>query len=100
MKKSRIFQVFALVLLVLIANTAYALLRETYIDYYYDDTFATWVGYYYIYCDATVDTNNVVGSWRIYDQYSCRTGARVVHRCQQTDGMGGWIDVGCPPWDP
>lgn len=98
--KKKIFAVFALLLLVLIANSAYALFRETYIDYYYDDTFATWWGYYYIYCDGTVDTDNSVASWRIYDQYSCSTGQRVVHRCQQTDGMGGWVNVGCPPWDP
>ena len=100
MRRKRLFLAAALMLTLAIAGQAYALIRETYIDYYYDDTFATWWGYYYIYCDGYVDTDNVIASWRIYDQYRCLDGLRVVHRCQQTDGMGGWINVGCPPWNP
>jgi hypothetical protein len=34
------------------------------------------------------------GPWRIYDQYSCWSGRREAHRCQQSDGMGGWFEFG------
>jgi len=98
--KKKIFLILGLLILVLVANQAYALIAETYIDYYDDDAFLDWRGYYYIYCDGYVDTNNVVKSWRIWDRYRCSDGVRTFHRCQQTDGMGGWITVGCPPWNP
>jgi hypothetical protein len=98
--KKRIHLLLAFIILLLVANQSYALFRETYFDYYDDDAFLDWNGYYYIYCDGSVDTNGVTESWRIWNAYRCSDGARVVHRCQQTNGMGGWIDVGCPPWDP
>lgn len=93
----------ALVLLVIVAATgtdAQLFLRETYITYYLDDAFLDYAGYWNRYCDGYVDTDNQVGSWRVYDQYSCSTGARTIHRCQQTDGMGGWINLSCPPNQP
>jgi hypothetical protein len=94
--------VFAAVLgLMLVSGSSmYSIGFEQDINYYYDDTFATWVGNHYVDCDHNVYDTGTVGSWRIYDLYSCSTGNRVIHRCQQTDGMGGWINVGCPPWDP
>jgi len=33
----------------------------------------------------------------VLDVYSCDTGQQTQHRCQESDGMGGWITVGCPP---
>jgi hypothetical protein len=91
---------YALVLLVVVAATGiHGQLffgRETLIAYYYDDTFVTYIGQDDRYCDGSTAWWGSLGSWRVYDQYSCRTGARVVHRCQQTDGLGGWINVACP----
>jgi hypothetical protein len=99
--KKRILMTAVMSAMLLIATAAYAPPSfETNIDYYYDDTFATWVGNYNVDCSGYVSNTGTVGSWRIFDVYNCNTGARPVHRCQQTDGMGGWIDVGCPPWDP
>ena len=100
MNRKRFFLTSALIFTLLITQAAYALLRESTIDYFYDDAFVAWVGYSYIYCDGTVDTNNRVGSFRIWDQYRCSDGVRVSHKCQQTDGMGGWINCSCPAWDP
>ena len=94
----------ALILLVIVAATGTDaqtyFIRENYIDYYLDDAFLDWAGYNYRYCDGTVDTDNQVASWRVWDSYNCSTGSRVIHRCQQTDGMGGWISVTCPPNHP
>jgi hypothetical protein len=98
--RKKIYLSLGAIMLALVGWQAYAFSVETYIDYYYDDTFATWVGYRYLYCDGYVDTDNNVGSWRIISSYNCDNGNRIIHRCQQTDGMGGWINVGCPPWDP
>ena len=99
--KTRILMTAVMSMLLLIATAAYAPPSfETNIDYYYDDTFATWVGNHYVDCDGNTYDTGTLGSWRIFDLYSCSTGNRIVHRCQQTDGMGGWITVGCPPWDP
>lgn len=95
--------VYSFVLLLVLAATgtnAQFALRETYITYYLDDAYLDYAGYWNRYCDFTVDTDNQVGSWRVYDQYSCNTGLRVVHRCQQTNGMGGWINLSCPPNQP
>lgn len=86
----------ALVLILVVAGTASAALRETRINYYSDDTFATRVGQQYTDCYGSNWFFGTTGPWRIYDQYSCWSGRREVHRCQQSDGMGGWIDVGCP----
>ena len=98
----RILQMAVLLLLVVVATsgTNAQLLRETYITYYLDDAFLDYAGYWDRYCDGSVSTDNGVGSWRVYDQYSCSSGLRVVHRCQQTDGMGGWINLACPANQP
>ena len=86
----------ALALIFVIVGPASAAIRETRINYYYDDTFATHVGLLYIDCSGSEWFFGSTGSWRIYDQYSCWSGRREVHRCQQSDGMGGWFDVACP----
>jgi hypothetical protein len=70
---------------------------ETDISYYSDDTFQTYVGEFDEFCDLTQYSTGSTGSWRVYDRYSCSTGRQAAHLCQQTDGMGGWINVGCPP---
>jgi hypothetical protein len=96
---------YALVLLAIVAATGIDaqmfLGRETLIAYYYDDTFVTYIGQNDRYCDQSTYVWGSIGSWRVYDQYSCSTGARVVHRCQQTNGTGGWITLSvCPPNQP
>jgi len=101
MKKIRIVFAAAMVLLLVTGTTTvYSIGWETDINYYLDDAFLDWNGNYYVDCDGNIYDSGTVGSWRIWDRYSCSTGQRVFHRCQQTDGMGGWITVGCPPWDP
>jgi hypothetical protein len=100
MTRNRVLVVAAMALMLFTTTAAFALLRETDINYYYDDTFVTWVGEHYVDCDGTVTDSGSLGSWRVYDQYSCRTGDRVVHLCQQTDGMGGWINLSCPANQP
>jgi hypothetical protein len=100
MKKVLRYFVVLLVLVAATAVNAQLALRETYIAYYYDDSFATYIGEDDRYCDGSTDTWGSVGSWRVFDQYSCHTGLRVVHRCQQTDGTGGWINLSCPPNQP
>jgi hypothetical protein len=88
---------FAVVLLmVVIADASFANIWEVDITYYYDDTFATYTGEYDTYCDGSTYSTGTVGSWRIVDKYSCSTGDQLSHRCQQTDGMGGWITLACP----
>jgi hypothetical protein len=98
MKKRRAIRLaaIALALIFLLVGTASAAFRETRINYYYDDTFATHVGQKYIDCSGSEWFFGATGPWRIYDQYSCWSGRREVHRCQQSDGTGGWIDVACP----
>ena len=98
MKRKRAVRVAAtaLVLIFVTVGTASAAFRETRINYYSDDTFATHVGLQYIDCYGSAWFFGSTGPWRIYDQYSCWSGRREVHRCQQSDGMGGWFDVGCP----
>ncbi len=101
--KRRIWFVFAALMVLLIATAAYAQFfgRETDINYYQDDAFLTWTGEYDVDCAGNVYQAGVTfDSWRVYDQYSCRTGDRVVHRCQQTDGVGGWITLACPANQP
>jgi hypothetical protein len=71
--------------------------RETRIDYYSDDAFLTRVGQYRVNCYRWEIDAGTKGPWRVYNQYSCLTRRRIVHRCQQTDGTGGWIDITCPP---
>jgi hypothetical protein len=97
----RLFQ-YAIVLLIIVAATGTnaQLLRETYITYYLDDAFLDYAGEYDTFCDGSTYSTGTVGSWRVYDQYSCRFGTRVVHRCQQTNGTGGWINLTCPPNQP
>jgi hypothetical protein len=95
----KVFRMIAVLLVLVVATVAVhgqLFGRETDIAYYYDDTFATYIGEYDVDCDGNVYSSGSVGSWRIYDQYSCRTGNQVVHKCQQTDGMGGWINLACP----
>ena len=100
MTRKRLLLGAVMALTLLTTSATFALFRETDINYYYDDTFVTWVGEYDVDCDGNVYDTGTVGSWRVYDQYSCSTGLRVVHRCQQTDGMGGWIDELCPANQP
>ena len=98
--KKRIFLALGALVLVAVTNQISALNHESYIDYYDDDAFLDWRGYYYYYCDdVTIDTNNVVKPWRIWSMYYCSNSERFWHKCQQSDGMGGWIDIGCPAWD-
>jgi hypothetical protein len=102
MKRKRLIFAASMLLLLLLVGTSavYSLSFETDINYYYDDTFATWVGNHYTDCNANTWVTGTTGSWRIFDRYSCTTGQRTFHSCQQTNGQGGWISVGCPPWDP
>jgi hypothetical protein len=86
----------ALALIFLVGGTAWAAFRETRINYYSDDTFATQVGQQRIDCYGGEWFFGSTGPWRIYDQYSCWSGRREVHRCQQSDGIGGWFDITCP----
>lgn len=88
--------VIAFVLIFVVAGSAWAAFRETRVNYYSDDTFATLVGQQYSDCYGNDWFFGNTGSWRIYDQYSCWTGRREVHRCQQSDGVGGWFDLACP----
>ncbi|HKR62612.1 MAG TPA: hypothetical protein VJZ00_02680 [Thermoanaerobaculia bacterium] len=104
MKKStkRLLQYTLVLLFILTATGVSAQLfgRETYVTYYLDDAYLDYAGEHDIFCDGGTYDDGGYGSWRVYDQYSCRTGARVVHRCQQTDGVGGWITMTCPPNQP
>jgi hypothetical protein len=100
MRKKKFALAAAVALTLLATPTIFGLGRETDINYYFDDTFVTWVGEHDVDCDGSVYDSGTLGSWRVYDQYSCSTGARIVHRCQQTDGMGGWIDELCPANQP
>jgi hypothetical protein len=100
MKTKKLALVAAVALTLVAGPTTFALLRETDINYYYDDSWLTWVGEHDVDCDGTVTDSGTVGCYRVYDQYSCSTGERVVHKCQQTDGMGGWITDTCPPNQP
>jgi|ERR1051325_9779077 hypothetical protein len=70
---------------------------ETNIFYFSDDTFQTYVGEWDQYCDLSQYSTGSTGPWRVLDVYSCDTGQQTQHRCQESDGMGGWITVGCPP---
>jgi hypothetical protein len=99
--KRRLFFAAAMMLMLLTStNAVYSFGFETDINYYLDDAFLDWAGNHYQDCDFNVYDTGGVGSWRIFDRYSCSTGQRVIHRCQQTNGTGGWIDIGCPAWDP
>jgi hypothetical protein len=102
MKRKRLLLLAATLFLVLLATSgAYALIRETDIQYYGEDAFLDFTGETYIDCDGNVsEWGNTHDSWRVFDQYNCNTGIRVVHKCQQTDGMGGWITLGCPANQP
>ena len=73
---------------------------ETDINYYGDDAFLDWTGETYIGRTGHLTNTGSTNSWRVYDQFDCDTGQRVVHKCQQTNGMGGWIDLSCPPNQP
>jgi hypothetical protein len=98
----RVFH-YAILLLIILAATgtnAQFFGRETDITDYLDDAFLDYAGEYDIFCDGSIYDTGTVGSWRVYDQYSCRFGARIVHRCQQTDGTGGWITLSCPANQP
>ena len=97
--KRKLFIVLAAATMVTLLATsgAYALFRETDIVYFYEDGLLMQSGEYDIDCDGNVSQwGNVNDSYRVYDQYSCSTGQRVVHKCQETDGMGGWITFTCP----
>jgi len=83
-------------LIFLIASSAWAPFRELRVNYYYDETYATWIGAHYVYCNGDTYDFGSLGSWRIWDEYSCWSGARVVHKCQQSNGAGGWVDMVCP----
>ena len=90
---------FAVVLLmVVVADASFANLWEIDITYYYDDTFATYTGEYDTYCDGSTFSSGTLGPWRIIDKYSCSTGALISERCQESDGMGGWVPFGCPSY--
>ena len=93
---------YALVLLVVVGGTTVSgqFPNKTLIDYYGDDAFLDHVGIDYFYCNNSHFVGGSVGSWRVYNQYSCWSGSRTVHKCQQTNGTGGWIDVACPPSQP
>jgi len=94
------FQAAAALIMVLIANAAFALLRETDINYFLDDAYLCLVGEEVIDCDGNYALYGSLGYYRVWDQYRCSDGARVWHKCQQTDGMGGWITVDCPAHYP
>jgi hypothetical protein len=102
MTRKRILLAAAMMAMLLTTSAAFALLHETDINYYFDDCFVTWVGEYDVDCDGNVyDTGGYSSaSYRVYDTYSCSTGLRTIHRCQETDGMGGWITVTCPANQP
>jgi hypothetical protein len=96
MNRRRILIVASVFLMMSIASSASAPWNEIRIRYYSDDSFATQTGIHLIYCNGSEYFFGSSNSWRIWDEYSCWSGNRVVHRCQQTDGMGGWITMNCP----
>ena len=102
MKRKWLYLTASMLLLLLPTGTStvYSLGYETDINYYDDDAFLDWNGNVYTDCDANTWVTGTTGSWRIFDRYSCTTGQRTFHSCQQTNGQGGWISIGCPPWDP
>ena len=98
--RKRLFWTAALILTLLITQAAYALFRESDINYYYEDAFLDWRGEEILDCDSFYTLYGSVGSFRVWYQYRCIDGVRVWHKCQVTDGMVGWITVGCPPNQP
>src|SRR5258706_473344 len=96
-RRKRLILLAAAMILMLLATTgAFALFRETDINYYYEDSYLYLVGEYYVDCDGNVTQWGITSQpFRVYDQYSCSTGQRVVHRCQESDGTS-WINITCP----
>src|SRR6266568_4883178 len=96
MKKA--FRIFAVLLVLAFTVAVYAFDGYEYDwNYYSDGTFTTAVGEYVILCEGTSQSSGTTSDWRIFDKTNCTTGVLAIHRCQQSDGMGGWTNITCPP---
>jgi hypothetical protein len=92
----RVIRTIMVLLVLAVAMSLNAAIWELDFTYYSDSTFACEVGHDFNYCDNTNYQDGTAGPARIWDKYSCSTSAHLEHRCQVSDGCGGWNDVTCP----
>lgn len=92
----RVIRTIVVLLVLAVAMSMNAAIWELDFTYYSDSSFSVEVGHDFHYCDDSHYQDGTVGPARIWDKYSCSTSAHLEHRCQVSDGFGGWNDVTCP----
>jgi hypothetical protein len=92
----RLIRMIVVLLALVVAMSLNAAIWELDFTYYTDNTFSFECGHDFYYCDDSHYQDGVAGPARIWDKYSCSTSAHLEHRCQVSNGSGGWTDVTCP----